>query len=45
MKLSSIFKKAEASYKEALTYALELKNDTLIGRTYNNLGNIYIYGL
>jgi len=35
------FKKAEVNYKEALRYALTLKNDTLIGRTYNNLGNIY----
>ncbi len=35
------FKKAEVNYQEALKYALESTNDALIGRIYNNLGNIY----
>ncbi|NER13855.1 response regulator [Leptobacterium flavescens] len=34
------FQKAQDSYNSALSHALKIKNDTLTGRIYNNLGNI-----
>ena len=38
------FNKAESSYKKALSFAQSANRDTLIGRIYNNLGNIYYMG-
>ena len=35
------FNEAEKNYNRALDYARLVNNDTLIGRAYNNLGNIY----
>ena len=40
----SDYKRAEKNYQKALNLALELKNDTLLGWSYNNLGNVYSDG-
>ncbi|WP_340063044.1 tetratricopeptide repeat-containing hybrid sensor histidine kinase/response regulator [Ascidiimonas aurantiaca] len=40
----SDYKRAEKNYQKALDLALELKNDTLLGWSYNNLGNVYSDG-
>lgn len=38
------FENAEKSYKKGLANAQKVKNDTLIGWFYNNLGNVYTDG-